>query len=204
LDFSTLYFSSLDLGGGGGSRPFEPSPLCVGKEWYELAIEGQFKGRVWFSWLHAALKIVPGCRKPVHPLAEVWCASTKHLRHLPVSELPTHFALSAALNSLTYTATGFPWGWSCFLGCCDDWRFCGFKPRLPHNVPPVKIFLLRTDLVRVLRIPSSILSSVRVRVRLGSVKLQRPAEELCLGTPVAVRVVWISSCHFPIGFSPQE
>ena len=28
--------------------------------------------------------------------------------HLSVSELPTHFALSAALNSLTYTATGFP------------------------------------------------------------------------------------------------
>ena len=28
--------------------------------------------------------------------------------HLPVSELPTHFALSAALNSLTYTAAGFP------------------------------------------------------------------------------------------------
>ena len=39
------------------------------------------------------------------------------------------------------------------------------------------------------QIPSSILSSVRVRVRLGSVKLQRPAEELCLRTPVAVRVV---------------
>ena len=28
--------------------------------------------------------------------------------HLPVCELPTHFTLSAALNSLTYTATGFP------------------------------------------------------------------------------------------------
>ena len=39
------------------------------------------------------------------------------------------------------------------------------------------------------QIPSSILSSVRVRVRLGSVKLQRPPEELCLWTPIAVRVV---------------
>ena len=76
----------------------------------------------------------------MHPLAEVWCASTKHLRHLAririmeclhdkngdldeesvrlrnyfdafhlsVSELPTHFALSTALNSLTYTTAGFP------------------------------------------------------------------------------------------------
>ena len=32
-------------------------------------------------------------------------------------------------------------------------------PRLPHNVPPVKIFLLRTALVRVLGIPGKHLNN---------------------------------------------
>ena len=35
------------------------SPLSVRKEWYELAIEGKFKGGVRFSRLHTALEVVP-------------------------------------------------------------------------------------------------------------------------------------------------
>ena len=38
------------------------SPLCVGEEWNELAVEGKLEGGVWVPPLHTALQVVAGKR----------------------------------------------------------------------------------------------------------------------------------------------
>ena len=45
---------------------FVASPLCVGEEWDELAVEGQLEGGVRVPPLHTALQVVAGkkaCRR---------------------------------------------------------------------------------------------------------------------------------------------
>lgn len=149
--------TSLDLGGRRFSRPIPTSPLSIRKEGDELAIEGKGEGGVWFSRLHTALKVVPSRGQSVNTLAKVWCASTKHFCHLSVGELPTRFAVSTTLYCLADTPPRFPWCGLNFSGCGCNWWFCRFQPCLPYYVPPVKILFFRTSLVRILRIPSTIL-----------------------------------------------
>merc|ERR1712192_74090 len=145
--------TSLVLGGRRFSRPVPTSPLSIRKEGDELTVEGEGEGGVWFSRLHAALKVVPCGGQSVNTLTKIGSTSTKHLRHLSMCELPTGFAVSTTLDCLADTPSRLPGRGLSFSSCACNWWLCRLQPCLPHYVPPVKIFLLRTSLVRILRIP---------------------------------------------------